>query len=963
MSRTFSSIITILFLFTIVTTPFSIISSIHIVDKQFNGVESETNNDGDITQEENDNPRSDANYQGNIEELVGQSIDRNNERKNRISGSSGEAAEYISRNELIEITSDQNFTDTANLPSNNWPGTGTKDNPIIIENYNITRTDVPSFLIKIENVTLHFIIRNCFLKGALTLMKFINTSNGLIIGNQFAGDLSFYEFGINFDSNSSYNVIKYNNFELFQGNENGTNANNDNVTNTFIYNYWDDNLDNEGNDRDYDGIYDGPYVYIQGDARLPDAYSRVYKENWNHLPINLTSNEELEEFISDEGWLGNGTAINPYTISNVNITILNNNTLKGIILENIDLYVKIDSCFIEMTGSNTAIDTDSVNNLLLLNNTVVDAPYGFWIENSNDTTTLSNTFIRCKTSGAIFQKSHNASIINNTALYCWFGIYVSYSDHARLFNNTVQFSNQTAVYFFRANFCTTENLTIKSSLGWGMYLNQANNCTIVNSTFTENVQDGIYSENGKNQIFTSCNISSNGRYGVYSNSDNETYDDSVIDNNTIGVYFRWADNCSLTNLKITDNRGDGIQANYTESLTLINVNSSWNGGKGLLLYYNSFANISSSFFNDNNLTGIYLLGSNNNEILDCDIIDNDVNGLKLVAIESPDSYEANSSYNVVRHNTIENNTGHGIYCTNSLDTTGSEGYDMTISFNIFMFNTISGNSQLGIYLNATVDNTIANNSFIDNGGTSQGYDNDPANSNEFIYNHWSDWEGPDNDGNGIGDTPYEIDGGSNTDAYPVIYAWQVIPSTTHVNVNITYPNGGETLNQTVTVIWTVNDTSSEWTYSVEYSSDGGETWLESGTMTSDNSTVEFEWNTTQLTDASGYSLKVTITDDDVVGSDETDGTFSIDNSGSSGQTVPINVNINITSPEDGSTVSGNVNITWTASDPPAEVIYEVSYSKDAGDTWNVLGNVTTLFYSWNTTGDIDGLRYRIRVNI
>jgi len=374
--KTVTSIIALLFLFTVVTNPFTIIHSIQYSMEQSDGIASTADNEREMIQKKVDNQRSEVNNQENSDDIVKNiDISQNNGYNYRMTGSSGSAGvvDYISRNEIINITSNQNFTETASLPSNNWPGTGTKDDPIIIENYNITRTDRPFYLIKIENVTLHFIIRNCFLKGGSRhYIEFINTSNGLIIGNHLLGDTQIFgEVGIYLDSNSGFNMVKYNDLEVFQE-ENGMNVYIDNDTNTFIYNYWDEYI--EISDDNLDGIYDSPFnFYNEGSARFPDNYTRVYMENWNHLPIVFTSNEEFDEFISDEGWTGNGTAVNPYLIQGINITA-DSSTQYALYLENIDLYFELVNCTIQ-NGLSGAVHLTGVPNARIVNVTASGSQY------------------------------------------------------------------------------------------------------------------------------------------------------------------------------------------------------------------------------------------------------------------------------------------------------------------------------------------------------------------------------------------------------------------------------------------------------------------------------------------------------------------------------------------------------------------------------------------------------------
>ena len=165
-----------------------------------------------------------------------------------------------------------------------------------------------------------------------------------------------------------------------------------------------------------------------------------------------------------------------------------------------------------------------------------------------------------------------------------------------------------------------------------------------------------------------------------------------------------------------------------------NINFSNIIQEGIRLYYSSNNIIANNTINSIIYFGIYLKCSSNNTITD-NTISNNGCGIYLYY---------SSCNNTIANNNISSNNYRGICLDNS-------------NYNIIYLNNFINNTIQAISFNSeNIWNSTEKITYRYKGNT---YTN-------YLGNYWSDYTGLDSDGNGIGDTPYAIDGDS--DNYPLM---------------------------------------------------------------------------------------------------------------------------------------------------------------------------------------------------
>ena len=412
----------------------------------------------------------------------------------------------------------------------------------------------------------------------------------------------------------------------------------------------------------------------------------------------------------------------------------------------------------------------STNNLIT-NNYCSGNSDGIYLLSSFNNTIMNNTCSDNSDTGILLYYSSNNTIINNNCSgNSYYGIYLYYySGNNTITNNTCSGNSDTGILLYSAgdNTITNNNCSGNSYSGMWLY-NASSNNTIQNNTCSWNSGYGLFLYSSPQNTITNNNCSGNSYYGIwlYSSNNNritsnklwndgigiygellEHWNTHIIENNTVNgkvVYYYK----NQTGGTVPSDAGQVILANCT-NMVVSGLNIS-NASVGISLGFSTHSTITHTVCSNNSLYGIFLSTSHNNTITNNNCSGNSRYGIALYWY---------SNNNTITNNNCSGNSWYGIRVYYS-------------SNNTIAYNSITDNTGYGVYItNSSTGNCIQHNNFINNNaGGKQGYDSVGGNywDDSTAGNYWSDWTTPDNNGDGIVDIPYVLDGGAGAqDNYPL----------------------------------------------------------------------------------------------------------------------------------------------------------------------------------------------------
>ena len=494
---------------------------------------------------------------------------------------------------------------------------------------------------------------------------------------------------------------------------------------------------------------------------------------------------------------------------------------------------------VRLSGSSTCIN-NTISNNIFVNRLTATLPTGLRIQGYNNkiiNNTVDNFFW-----GVNLDYAHDTIIKSNTFISSWRGISMGSNNfNATVFNNTIRDNhNDYGVYvngngslFYRNRFINN-NINAKDNGNFNRWDNEVIGNYWDDYGGLDLNDDGI----GDTAYILPDSGGSQDNYPIWDDGFNGTkihiddtgvnsfdwesaskliwctgsgtYDDPytiqdlAIDAGNVGspifiesssVYFV-IENCNLTNSQATgEDAGIKFEDVYNGKIVENNITDNYAGVKLIRSDNNS---ISANYIYDNTGQGIVLQQSKYNVIAGNTANNSNYYGLIIVSA---------SHNNTIEENTFGNNKGasgygSGIKISGSNDCEISENLlsdnDQGIRItdnshgNKFYDNVIHNNAKYGILiqdLTRNCNNSVFYNNSLKNPLGINAYDNGSNSEwdNGIRGNFWNDYEGADNNGDGIGDTPYLISGDANRqDNYPIWNKGDEIYPT----ISINSPSGG-----------------------------------------------------------------------------------------------------------------------------------------------------------------------------
>ena len=363
----------------------------------------------------------------------------------------------------------------------------------------------------------------------------------------------------------------------------------------------------------------------------------------------------------------------------------------------------------------------------------------------------------------IYLHAYNTKIENNNASYNFYGVYMLSSHNNVIAYNTVSSNKRNGINVRGSNNNMITYNNVSRTSGTGIYLGFSKNNILTGNMMSENLFNfGIYGHELSHyiqQIDSSNKVDGKSVYYLVNEENVQIQRDAGF----VGIVN--SSKITVKNVTLRNNR-EGVLLAYSDYCRIENVNASCNA------------------------LGISLRSSNNNVLSNNTVLNGEC-GICLWSSINNIITDNNASYNALgiylstsRNNTLVNNIAvshiaHGIHLDHSSDN------------NVYLNNFENGYSEGSI----NRWNSLEEVTYTYNGTVYTGY----------LGNYWSDYTGSDAYGDGIGDTPYSIDG--DKDNYPLMEPFEnYITDVSLVTLEILTPLDGSIIEGAFDITFKITNT-------------------------------------------------------------------------------------------------------------------------------------------------------------
>ncbi|MHA1993375.1 MAG: NosD domain-containing protein [Candidatus Hodarchaeales archaeon] len=163
----------------------------------------------------------------------------------------------------------------------------------------------------------------------------------------------------------------------------------------------------------------------------------------NHMSIALSGDSDLDSMAISQGWVGNGSASNPYIIAGNIYNAEGENPVFS--LQHSRKFLRIEDCTFSISDS-YGLYLNNVSNFMILNSKITQVTGGMRILSSNNISIIDNSITDNGWSAISVRSSNNCSISGNLISSSRNGLFVENSKELEIFNNVFWENSRRGIF-------------------------------------------------------------------------------------------------------------------------------------------------------------------------------------------------------------------------------------------------------------------------------------------------------------------------------------------------------------------------------------------------------------------------------------------------------------------------------------------------------------------------------------